>query len=82
MRDQRETVLLEWNSTVGIEQIRLMLIDEILDPLEVAKLPCIGRSAAHGLGRLREIGRHVGVAVIEIRVVRIRAVVGHPGVRA
>src|SRR6476469_4570751 len=82
VRYQGQTVFLERNCAIGVQQIRLVLIDQILYAIEILKLPGIGRIAAHRLGVLRKVRRHPLVAVIEIRIGGVDAVVWHSRVRS
>ena len=82
VRDQRQSIFFVGNRAVGIKQAGLMLIDQVLDPSKVLKLPRIGCIAIHRLHRVSKVGRQVLVAVIEIGVLRIISVVRNSGIWA
>ena len=77
--DQLVAPLAERNAAIGVEQVGLVLVDQVLHAEEVETLPGIGSLAAHGLRGDRLV---LGERVVEIGVGGIGAVVGDAGERA
>ncbi len=74
-----EAVLVEGDAAVGVEDVGLVLVDEVLDAVEVLELPAVGGYAAHVFGGFDEVGGHAGVVVVEVGVGGEGAVVGDSG---
>src|ERR1035441_10173277 len=77
--DQFVAPLAERDATIGIEEVGLVVVDQVLYAQEVEALPGIGGHAAH---RLSGDGLILGERVVEIGVGRIGAIVGDAGERA
>jgi hypothetical protein len=71
-------VLVEGDAAVGVEEVGLVPVDEVLDAAEVLELPAVRRDAAHRFCFLGEVGRLAGVVVVEIGEGGVGAVVGAP----
>ena len=80
MGHQVETVFLVHDPPIRIEQIGLVLIDQVLDPPIVELLPGVRRREGHAERGQLGVVVILGQGVVEVRVPRIGAVVGHPGV--
>src|SRR5215472_5873900 len=78
---QLESVLAEGKRTIAIEQIRPMLVHQILDPQIPVLLPCV-RNAVFVPVKLAREEPGVAVRVIEIRSLRSGSVIGNTGKRA